>query len=319
MAPRKMGQWTGIFLAVLLTPAFATTGKHSPFFPTCSSNHHSLILFPEIPSGLTVNRPNYTQSPDAPDAPQAFLTERGSPPVNNQTETVHQTLVPNDEEHSGSRLSTPQNLLPDTPPHSALSSRDKLDFLPGVIFDAGWAQLVNDWPGYGRGMEGFGKRLGALMADRAAGNFLGSFLLPTLLHQDPRYFRLGAGLPLLHRLGYALSRVVITRKDNGGNTFNSSLVLSTLLVKSLTNAYYPQQERGFSPMMNRVGGSLLGSAQSFALVEFLPDIVGTLRKYAPARLKGLERKLPFREHWNPDVHHELNCKSCANWEAPGHW
>jgi hypothetical protein len=313
MTPRKMGRWTGILLEVLLTPAFATTGKLSPSFPTCSSKHHSLILFRGIPSGLTLNRPAYTQSPDATDVPQAVPTERGSPPVNNQTETVqHQKLVPHDEEHSGGRLWTPQNLLPDAPSHFALSSRDKLDFFPGVIFDAGWAQLMNDWPGYGRGMDGFGKRLGALMVDRAAGNFLGSFLLPTLLHQDPRYFRLGAGEPLLHRLGYALSRVVITRKDDGSTTINSSLVLSTLLVKSLTNAYYPQQQRGFSPMMNRVGGSLLGSAQSFVLGEFLPDIVGTLRKYAPERLNGLERKLPFREHWNPDVPHELNCKPCAN-------
>jgi hypothetical protein len=49
--------------------------------------------------------------------------------------------------------------------------------------------------------------------------------------------------------------------------------------------------------MNRFGGSLLGSAQSSLLQEFLPDIVGILREHAPKNLKRLEEKLPFREHW----------------------
>ena len=108
---------------------------------------------------------------------------------------------------------------------------------------------------------------------------------------------MGADQSLLHRIGYALSRVVVARKDNGGNTFNSSLLLSTLLVKSVTNAYYLQRERGLSPTMSRFESSLLDSAQNSVLREFLPDIVGILRKHAPKKLKRLEEKLPFREHW----------------------
>jgi hypothetical protein len=210
------------------------------------------------------------------------------------------------------QLSAPEAILPDAPSSSAylpLSARSKFDlFLAhtsspetflGITLDAGWAQLANDWPGYGQGMQGFGKRWGALIADRQAKSFLGSFLLPTLLHQDPRYFRLGRSQSLWRRVGYALSRVGVTRSDHGHDTFNSSLVLSTLLVTSLSNAYYPRQQRGLSQTMSRFGGSMLGSAQSCLLREFLPDIMHIFRKHGPGRLTRLERKLPFLRKLDP--------------------
>ena len=164
---------------------------------------------------------------------------------------------------------SPHKLLPDAPSYSshaaALTGSDKFDLflqrntshdvLLETTFDAGWAQLTNDWPGYGQGMQGFGKRWGALIADQETKSFFETFLLPTLLHQDPRYFHVGAGRSLSRRLAYAVSRVVVTRKDDGTNTFNSSLVLSRVLAKSFSNAYYPKQERGFSHTMNRVEGS----------------------------------------------------------------
>jgi hypothetical protein len=200
-----------------------------------------------------------------------------------------------------------KTLLPDAPSYTSyqqvLNSSDKLDLflrraasvdiLVGTTFDAGWAQLTDDWPSYGRGMPGFGKRWGTLMADREARIFFGTFLLPTVLHQDPRYLRLGPGHPLLSRIGYAFTRVAVARKDSGGHTLNSSLLLSTVLVKALANAYYPQTERGFSRTVNRVEGSLVGSAQGYMLIEFLPDITGICRKHEPERLKRLERRLPF--------------------------
>jgi len=107
------------------------------------------------------------------------------------------------------------------------------------------------------------------------------------------------------RLAYALSRVVVIRKDDGTNTFNSSLVLSTVLAKSFSNAYYPQQQRGFSHTMKRVEGSFLGSAQGYVLREFVPDIVGVCRKHQSKWLKRLERKLPFSRKFDPDAFPEL--------------
>jgi hypothetical protein len=162
----------------------------------------------------------------------------------------------------------------------------------GVAFDAGFAHATNDWPGYGMGMQGYGKRYGALLADREAQTFFSSFLFATALHQDPRYFRMGPGHSLLHRTAYAVSRVVVTRSDFGGSTPNSSLWMGTLLARSLTNAYYPAEDRGFSDTMGRFSGSLLSTAQTNLTREFLPDLMKIFHRHEPDRMKEWEERMP---------------------------
>jgi hypothetical protein len=162
----------------------------------------------------------------------------------------------------------------------------------GVAFDAGFAHMTNDWPGYGMGMQGYGKRYGALLADREAQTFFSSFMFASVLHQDPRYFRMGPGHSVWERAAYAASRVLVTRSASGGSTPNSSLWMGTLLARSLTNAYYPSQERGFSDTMSRVSGSLLSTAQTNLTREFLPDLVKIFHKHEPEKMKELEEKMP---------------------------
>lgn len=187
----------------------------------------------------------------------------------------------------------------------------------GATFDAGFAQMSDDWPAYGQGMEGFGKRYGALLADREAGSFFGSFLLPTVMHQDPRYFRLGSQDSIFKRIAYAVSRVGITRDDSGLATFNSSLVASTLLVKGLTNAYYPEPDRGFSDTMGRFGGSLLGTAQTNLLREFLPDMKRIFRKHEPDSIRKLEQKMPMSRTFDPDCFNDPKAEGQAAQPAEG--
>jgi hypothetical protein len=162
----------------------------------------------------------------------------------------------------------------------------------GVTFDAAFAQMTNDWPGYGMGMQGYGKRYGALLADREAQTFFSSFLFATALHQDPRYFRLGPEHSVWKRAAYAVSRVALTRSDYGGSTPNASLWMGTLLARSLTNAYYPAQERGFSDTMGRFSGSLLSTAQTNLTREFVPDLIKIFHKHEPSRMKQWEDKMP---------------------------
>jgi hypothetical protein len=68
--------------------------------------------------------------------------------------------------------------------------------------------------------------------------------------------------------------------------------MGTLLARSLTNAYYPSQERGFSDTMSRVSGSLLSTAQTNLTREFLPDLVKIFHKHEPEKMKELEEKMP---------------------------
>lgn len=165
-----------------------------------------------------------------------------------------------------------------------------------TAFDAGWAQLTDDWPAYGQGAEGYGKRYGALLANHEAGSFFENFLFPTVLRQDPRYFRMGPGHSLFARAPYAMSRVLITRSDSGHNTFNSSLLLGLLFVDGLTNAYYPRPQRGFGDTMSRFGGGVLSSAETNLLREFMPDMMRIFHKHEPEKLKKLEqleKKVPL--------------------------
>jgi hypothetical protein len=160
-----------------------------------------------------------------------------------------------------------------------------------AAFEGTLAQAEGQWPGYGGGVRGWGKRIGASLADTEARRFVQSFALCSVLHQDPRYFRSRSHSRFV-RAGYAVSRVMITRSDNGKNVFNSAELLGTLFTSSLQNAYYPGRQRGFNRTMERFWSSFSSDATSNLLKEFWPDIRRLLRKHAPDRIKELEERIP---------------------------
>lgn len=201
---------------------------------------------------------------------------------------------------------------PAAPAYAPLTSRQKFHIfeqqtysiytVANTAFDAGWAQLTDDWPAYGMGAEGYGKRYGALLANHEAGSFFENFLFPSLLHQDPRYFRRGEGHSLFARAAYAASRVLVTRADSGRNTFNSSSLLGLLFVDSLTNAYYPRPQRGFGNTISLFGGGVLSNAETNLLREFMPDMMRIFHRHEPEKLKKLEQlknKVPLADKLSP--------------------
>lgn len=106
-------------------------------------------------------------------------------------------------------------------------------------FLAGISQAENSEPGYGQGWEGYGKRYGAAMADGTIENFMTSAVLPSMLHQDPRFFQLGTG-SFGHRAFYAVTRNLVTRSDSGKSQFNYSEVVGGALAATIsTYAYHP--------------------------------------------------------------------------------
>jgi len=79
-------------------------------------------------------------------------------------------------------------------------------------FQATWAQAMGQWPHYGGGMQGWGKRFGATLADTESRRFIQTFALSTILHQDPRYFP-SHKRSLISRVWYATTRVGVTRSE----------------------------------------------------------------------------------------------------------
>ena len=175
-------------------------------------------------------------------------------------------------------------LAHDTEP---LSSRQKLELAAdqsiapyGLIvsaFTAGISQARNSWPGYGQGAQGYGKRFGATLALNASSDVFGTFLLPSVLRHDPRYFVSARGGPA-HKVGYAISRIFVTRTDRGGQAFNWSGVLAPLMAESLANTYLPDGERTTGKTFQRYGIHLGIDAAANVAKEFWPRIFKTLRR-----------------------------------------
>lgn len=124
---------------------------------------------------------------------------------------------------------------------------------------------------------------GAGLADAETRYFFGAFLFPTLTHQDPRYLPKHSG-SVFSRAWYAATRVVVTRKDDGESTFNSSEFLGIAFSKALSNAYYPERQRTWGHTTNDILGALEGDASGNVLTEFTPDIKRIFRRHTPKRL-----------------------------------
>jgi hypothetical protein len=154
-------------------------------------------------------------------------------------------------------------------------------FLGSLAF-AGISQARNTLPGYGQEASGFGKRFGSSMATGASSHFFGSFLLPTVLHEDPRFFvKLNGGFKA--RAGYALRRALVTRTDAGNETFNWAGTLGPLAAEGLANAYLPDAQRTVGNTFERYGVRIGFSAANNLLKEYWPTIFKRLRigKVAP--------------------------------------
>lgn len=136
---------------------------------------------------------------------------------------------------------------------------------------AGIGQAENDPKEYGQGASGFSKRYGASLANDVAGGFFSSYLFPTLLHEDTRYFRLGEGRKL-YRVAYALSTNVVIRTDSGKHTYNWSRTLGSLCSSTISNTYLPASDRSVSATLQRAGMSVAMSSLSTVGDEFWPDI-----------------------------------------------
>lgn len=114
--------------------------------------------------------------------------------------------------------------------------------LAGVAFLAGIYQAA-DTPDFVQGAKGYGQRVGSVAADGFTDILVGGAILPTLLHQDPRYFYQGTGTNK-SRLRHALSNPFICRGDNGRLEPNYSSIGGDLASNAISNLYYPESNRG---------------------------------------------------------------------------
>lgn len=132
---------------------------------------------------------------------------------------------------------------------------------------AGASQAANFNPQYGSGAGPLAERFGSYAGSIASGTFFSDALLPSLLHQDPRYFRKGRG-SIRSRLFYAIKSEAVTRSDSGAPSFNTSSILGFGMSTALSNAWYPRNSVTFDSTLQRFAIKLAFSAALNIVREF---------------------------------------------------
>ena len=122
------------------------------------------------------------------------------------------------------------------------------------------AEQAGDHMDYPQGWKGFGQRYGTVYANGLTDIIVGGAILPSLLHQDPRYFYQGTGTRR-SRILHSIRSTFVCKGDNGRLQPNYSTMGGDLASAAISNAYYPASNRGVGFVF---GSFLLGTGQRAA-------------------------------------------------------
>ena len=146
----------------------------------------------------------------------------------------------------------------------------------GWLAAAGYSQGVNSSPNYGTDGTAFAQRFGAAAARASSEGIFSDSIMASVFHEDPRYYKMGSEHNFFKRVGYSITRPLLTRTDGGHQTINLAYLGGNLAGSFLTQAYYPPVNRGVSQVMQTYGGSIGGGAIGFFVSEFLDDTLQAL-------------------------------------------
>jgi hypothetical protein len=188
-----------------------------------------------------------------------------------------------------------QDALPLSPSQKfQLFFKSVTDPWPFVLtgFVAGIDQAQDSFPQYQQGMQGYAKRYGASYADYFTGNFFGNAVLPSILHEDPRYYQRGHG-KFITRALWAAGSTGWCKRDDGTWGPNYSNVVGNLIGAAISNVYYPSVDSTVSGTIERGVTVTVEGAVGAELIEFWPDIARHYnKKKAEKRAREAAKKNP---------------------------
>lgn len=220
---------------------------------------------------------------DLPDAPSALLY-----PQEGKTDSAGQTNNPDAVSPDGKQqtkrilgimpnfrsVSADTKLPPMTPKEKLIiAGKDTFDYSSFLIagIQAGFSMNGDSYPEFHQGVKGYGRYYWHTLADTINENFMVGGLGPILFHQDNRFYTLGHG-GFGRRSLYAVTRVLISRKDDGSGTFNFAEVMGSGAAAGVSTLYYPTQYRTWTKVGQKWLTSDLIDSANFMLKEFWPDI-----------------------------------------------
>lgn len=161
-----------------------------------------------------------------------------------------------------------------TPKQKAwLATRDVIDPFNAVTILGNSAIYVgaNAHSAYGPGMSGFAKNVGVSYAQDMTGEFFGTFLIPSLVHQDPHYHRL-PGASIKKRIAHAIYQVAWTQGDDGKGMVNYANLLGFAIDDEIGNLYVPGQQTDLPATASRYATGLALAPIDNFITEFVPDL-----------------------------------------------
>ncbi len=140
---------------------------------------------------------------------------------------------------------------------------------------AGISQAQGSEKQFHAGWAGYGRYFWHGYADLTSGNIMTEFVFPVVTREDPRYYTLGhGGFP--RRTVYSLSRLVITRNNQGNATPNLSEILGNGSAAAISSLYYPGVDRTFTKIGEHWVQQVAIDGLSNVVKEFWPEVNRTL-------------------------------------------
>jgi len=230
-------------------------------------------IFPDAPgsaqtsSSATNTKRKNTVNTDE-NTPQ--VDAHGNPiPVSRQQPKRILGLMPNYRAVSGGATPPP----PNAKTSFKIATRQAFDYSSFVFLTVTSmaAEGLDEHPKLGKGVPGFYAYTWRGFLDKTDGNYLGGFLLPTVLHEDTRYYAMGQGNPW-KRAGYAASRSVMTRTYGDRQTFNFSNIGGKIAAQEISKSYYPAGSTPLDVLAEKFGYSIARDVGFTIFREFYPDI-----------------------------------------------
>ena len=153
------------------------------------------------------------------------------------------------------------------------------------------AEGINSHPALGKGVDGFYAYTWRGFLDKTDGTYLSAWLLPSILHEDTRYYALGRG-SILKRSLYVISREAVARTYGGTQTPNLAGLGGKVLTQVVSREYYPTSATSFSVLATKFGYSVMRDVAFTSIREFYPSIAAHYVKKHRQRQLGLQRRQP---------------------------
>lgn len=153
-----------------------------------------------------------------------------------------------------------------------LAFRDVIDpfNLLTITANSAFTIGINSHTAYGPGMRGFGRNVGYSFSQDATGEFIGTYAICALLHEDPHYHRMPSGTPF-ERVVHAISRTVIAQHDDGRPMPNYETLITYPASAEISNLYVPGIHGNGISTAERILTGLATDPINNIITEFLPD------------------------------------------------